>query len=230
MSSSWKSVLRTPEGLVLLSGLCLTLLLFVALAVTAIWHTGYAQLVAAVIATNLVFGRVAAMSLGYATGLDELTVVLANLLVETIMVLVFYPLFVFSWYHLLEVKTLRPYLRSIREAAERHHETIRRYGLIGLFLFVWSPIWMTGPIVGCAIGVLMGLAMRVILTVVLAGTSVAILVWALAMRELYERATGLGSLGLLVLLAVLVVMVAAGYLWRRRARRQPRTSGRQRLD
>jgi uncharacterized membrane protein len=230
MSSSWKSVLRTPEGLVLLSGLCLSLALVVLLAVTAVWYTEYAQLVAAVIATNLVFGRVAAMSLGYATGLDELTVVLANLLIETIMVLAFYPLFVFSWYHLLEVKTLRPYLRSVRGAAERHQETIRRYGLIGLFLFVWSPIWMTGPIVGCAIGVLLGLAMRVILTVVLAGTSVAILVWALTMRELYERATGLGSLGLLILLAVLVAIVAGGYLLRRSARRQPRTSGRHRLD
>jgi uncharacterized membrane protein len=230
MSSSWKSVLGTSEGLVLLSGLSLSLALVVALAVTAVWHTEYAQLVAAVVATNLVFGRVAAMSLGYATGLDELTVVLANLLIESIMVLVFYPLFVFSWYHLLEVKTLRPYLRSVRGAAERHHETIRRYGLIGLFLFVWSPLWMTGPIVGCAIGVLMGLAMRVILSVVLAGTSVAILVWALAMRELYERATGLGSLGLLLLLAVLVVIVAGGYLLRRNARQQPKTPGRDRVD
>jgi uncharacterized membrane protein len=224
MSSSWKSALRTPEGLVLLAGLCLSLALMAALAVTAVWSPAYAQLLAGVIATNLVFGRVTAMSLGYATGLDEITVVLANMLIETILVLASYPLFVFSWNELLDVRKIRPYLRAVREAAERHQDAIRRYGVIGLFLFVWSPIWMTGPVIGCAIGVLLGLAMRVTLSVVLAGTYVAILVWALAMRELHEQAARVGSLGPLVLFASLVAIVAAGYLLRRRARRRTRTS------
>ncbi|EGV15929.1 small multi-drug export protein [Thiocapsa marina] len=225
MSSSWKSVLRTSEGLVLLAALCLSLAVLAALAVAAVWSPGYGQLLAAVIATNLVFGRVTAMSLGYATGLDDLTVVLANLLVETILVLIFYPLFVFSWRGLLEVKTLRPYLHKVKETAERHHGTIRRYGLIGLFIFVWSPIWMTGPVVGCAIGVLLGLSMRVTLGVVLAGTYVAILAWALAMRQLHDQVAGFSPFGPLGLFAALVVIIAGGYLLRRLVRRRPRTSG-----
>jgi uncharacterized membrane protein len=230
MSSSWKSVLRTPEGLVLLAALFLSLALLAALAVAAVWSPGYGQLLAAVIATNLVFGRVTAMSLGYATGLDDLTVILANLLIETILVLAFYPLFVFSWRGLLEVKTLRPYLRAVREAAERHHTTIRRYGLIGLFLFVWSPIWMTGPVVGCAIGVLLGLGMRVTFAVVLAGTYVAILVWALAMRQLHDQVAGFSPFGPLALVAFLVAIIAGGYLLRRLLLRQRRTSGRGPVD
>ncbi|SDW24654.1 Uncharacterized membrane protein [Thiocapsa roseopersicina] len=230
MSSSWKSVLRTSEGLVLVAALCLSLAVLAALAVAAVWSPGYGQLLAAVIATNLVFGRVTAMSLGYATGLDDLTVVLANLLIETILVLIFYPLFVFSWRGLLEVKTLRPYLRAVREAAERHHGTIRRYGLIGLFLFVWSPIWMTGPVVGCAIGVLLGLSMGVTLGVVLAGTYVAILGWALAMRQLHDQVAGFSPFGPLALFAVLVVIIAGGYLLRRLVRRRPRTSAREHVD
>jgi uncharacterized membrane protein len=230
MSSFWKSVLGTPEGLVLLAGLCLSLALLAALAATAVWSPGYGQLLAAVIATNLVFGRVTAMSLGYATGLDDLSVVLANLLIESILVLAFYPLFVFSWRGLFEVKTLRPYLRSVRETAERHHRTIRRYGLIGLFIFVWSPIWMTGPVVGCAIGVMLGLGMRVTLSVVLGGTYVAILGWSVAMRQLHDQVAGFSPLGPLAVFAFLVVIVVAGYLLRRFLRRQRRTSGRGSVD
>ena len=230
MIASWKSVLRTSEGLVLLAALCLSLALLAALAVATVWSPGYGQLLAAVIATNLVFGRVTGMSLGYATGLDDLTVVLANLLIETILVLIFYPLFVFSWRGLLEVKTLRPYLRAVRETAERHHGTIRRYGLIGLFLFVWSPIWMTGPVVGCAIGVLLGLSMRVTLGVVLAGTYVAILGWAVAMRQLHDQVAGFSPFGPLALFAFLVVIIVGGYLLRRFVHCRPRASARERVD
>ncbi|MCG6896991.1 MAG: small multi-drug export protein [Thiocapsa sp.] len=223
-------MLRTPEGMVLVAGLALSLALVATLAMSAMWSVGYARLLAAVIATNLVFGRVTAMSLGYAAGLDDVTVVLANLLVETILVLAFYPLLVLSWRQLLEVKALRPSLRAARAAAERHRDPIRRYGLIGLFIFVWSPLWMTGPVVGCALGVLMGLTMRVTLTVVLAGTSVAILGWAVAMRELHEQAARFSPLGPLILCATLVVMIAGGYLLRLRSSRHPGTSGGKRTD
>jgi uncharacterized membrane protein len=222
MLSTWKSVLRGPEGRVLLAGIALSLAVVMALGVSALWSAGYSQLLAAVIATNLVFGRVAAMSLGYAMGLNHLTVILANLVVETLLVLVFYPLFVLSWRHLVELKTLRPYLNAIREAAERHREGIRRYGIIGLFLFVWSPFWMTGPVVGSVIGFLLGLSLRVTLVVVLAGTSVAIFGWSLAIGALHEQAARVSALGSLMLLALLVPVAATGYLLRRWARRSGR--------
>jgi uncharacterized membrane protein len=223
-------VLRTPEGLVLLAGLFLSLAVAAALIVAAFWSVSYAQLVAAVIATNLVFGRVSALSLGYATGLDELTVVLVNLVMETILVLAFYPLFVFFWHQLVETRTLLPYLQSVRQAAERHEGAIRRYGLIGLFLFVWSPIWMTGPVVGCAIGVLLGLAMRVTLSIVLAGTYVAILGWALVMRELHEHAARFSPLGPLLVFVILVMLIACGYMLRRSARRKAGKSVEEHID
>ena len=217
MNAFWKSALRTPEGAVLLSGLGLGLGLAVAIVLIALWSARTAQLVAALIATNLVFGRVTAMSLGYATGLDAFTVVLANALIETILVLLFYPLFLFSWRQLLDVKRFGAYLRAVRLSAERHKETIRRYGLIGLFLFVWSPLWMTGPVVGCAIGILLGLAMKVTLFVVLSGTYIAILGWALIILHLHEQVARLSSLAPLIVLLALVIVTAVAYWLRRRA-------------
>lgn len=220
MNASWKSALRTPEGIVLSIGLGLCLVLAIALVVLAFWSSRAAQLLAALVATNLVFGRVTAMSLGYATGLDVLAVVLANALIETILVLLFYPLFLFSWRQLVDVRGFGAYLRRVRIEAERHQETIRRYGLIGLFIFVWSPIWMTGPVVGCAIGILLGLAMRVTLLVVLTGTYIAILTWGLLVLHLHEQVARLSALGPLLVLLVLIFIILVSYWLRRRAARR----------
>ncbi|MBK1701681.1 small multi-drug export protein [Thiococcus pfennigii] len=205
----------------LLAGIGLSLAAIISLAVSAFWSPTYAQSLAAVTATNIVFGRTAAISLGYAMGLDGSAVVLVNLLVEAILVLVFYPLFVFSWWQLFEFKRLRRYMTALRNAAERHRETIRRYGIIGLFLFVWSPLWMTGPVVGCAIGFLLGLQIRVTLSVVLGGTCVAMIGWAIIMKELSARAAQLSAIGPLVLFAIVVLLFGAGYLIRIRGRNRP---------
>ncbi len=220
MTSPWKTLFRQPEGLVLLTGIGLSIAALTSLAVIAVWSPAYSQLLAAVTATNLVFGRAAAISLGYAMGLDDVTVVLVNLLIETLLVLVFYPLFVFSWRQLFELKRLRRYMSAVRDAAERHKEKIRRYGIIGLFLFVWSPLWMTGPVVGCAIGFLPGLHIRVTLSVVLGGTFVAMIGWAVVMRELSEQAARLSAFGPLILFAVVVLIVAAAYFIRGRTRKR----------
>ena len=204
----------------LLTGIGLSIAALTSLAVIAVWSPAYSQLLAAVTATNLVFGRAAAISLGYAMGLDDATVVLVNLLIEALLVLVFYPLFVFSWRQLFELKRLRRYMSAVRDAAERHREKIRRYGIIGLFLFVWSPLWMTGPVVGCAIGFLLGLHIRVTLSVVLGGTLVAMIGWAVVMRELSEQAARLSAVGPLILFAVVVLIVAAAYFMRDRIRKR----------
>ncbi|NCC37608.1 MAG: hypothetical protein EOM24_37205, partial [Chloroflexia bacterium] len=199
-------------------GLCLGLA--ITLVVSSLWSVDAAQWLAALIASNLVFGRVASMSLGYAIGLDTFAVVLVNALVETILVLVFYPLFLFSWRQLVEVRGFGSYLHAVRMSAEQHQDKIRRYGLIGLFVFVWSPIWMTGPVVGCAIGILLGLSMRVTLSVVLAGTCVAMVAWGLAMQHLHDQVSRLSSFGPLAVLAVLAVVAVVAYWLGHRARKR----------
>jgi uncharacterized membrane protein len=216
MNASWRNALRSPEGAVLLTGVGLSILVAVTLVLAAFWSAGMAQLLAAVVATNLVFGRVTAMSLGYATGLDLFSVVMANVVIETVLVLVFYPLLLFSWRQLIEVGRIASFLRSVQGSAERHKEAIRRYGLIGLFLFVWSPIWMTGPVVGCGIGILLGFSMHMTLMAVLSGTYVAILGWALVMGRLHEQVAQFSAWGPLIVLMTLVALAGAAYWIRRR--------------
>ena len=55
---------------------------------------------------------------------------------------------------------------------------MRRYGIAGLFVFVFMPFWMTGPVVGAIIGFLIGLRPAVNLAVVLSATGLAIVIYA----------------------------------------------------
>jgi uncharacterized membrane protein len=108
-------------------------------------------------ATNIIFGRAAGMSFGYAGGLGHCMVMPVNMPVATILVFLFYPLFVFSRQRLRVIKVFKNLMDRTREAAEAHRDTIRKYGILGLITFAWLPFWLTGPLVGCVIGLMLGL-------------------------------------------------------------------------
>ena len=98
------------------------------------------------------------------------------------------------------------------KAAENHRETIRRYGMVGLFIFVWSPFWMTGPIVGCAIGFLLDLRPWFNLTAVLLGTYLAITCWAIFLREIIDLVAGYSPFAPIILVAIVILIVVLGYV------------------
>ena len=54
---------------------------------------------------------------------------------------------------------------------------VKRYGVIGLILFVLTPFAMTGPVVGSFVGFLIGFKHRVTLFIVLSSTLLAIIIW-----------------------------------------------------
>ncbi len=217
----WHETLSTPEGRVLLTGLALAAAGIAAMGLTWLWSPALSQVLVAMTATNVMFGRAAAMSFGYAVGLDHAVVIPINMLVETVLVLLFYPLFVFSWRHVVAQPSIERLIRPVREAAEASEDRIARYGMIGLFVFVWFPFWMTGPVVGCAIGFLLGLSLRVNLCIVLTGTYVAVAGWAVLLRELHDRVTKYSVFGPMILVILLVIFAVAVRLLHRRSRRHP---------
>ena len=202
----------TPEGLILMIGLVVTLLSIIGLVLSSLWFPEKSHFIVAVTATNILFGRAAGMSVGYAAGLGHSVVLPVNMLIETILVLLFYPLFVFSWRRLLVIKALRNIMKHTSKAAETHRETIRKYGILGLFIFVWSPFWMTGPIVGCAIGFLLGLRPWFNLTVVLLGTYLAITCWAIFLREIIDYVAGYSPFAPIILVAIVILIGVLGYV------------------
>ena len=208
-----KSLLASTEGRLLYVGLALAALMMLAFAVAWALFPEDVLEYAAMTGLNLVIGRAAGMSFGYASGLAHLQVVPFNMLVETIQVLVVYPLFVLSWQRLITVHRLKAWFERMHHGALARSKLAHRFGIAGLFFFVFIPFWMTGPVVGAIIGFLIGLRPWVNLIVVLGSTYIAIGIWALLLNELSAYAATINRFApyLLVLAIVLIALAVRHY-------------------
>lgn len=215
---TWRPLFRTTEGHILLLGILVAALGLIVMGLFAIWSPHTSRMIGAMSFTNLVFGRAVSISIGYAGGYGHTLVVLVNIWVETVLVLLFYPIFVFSMQKLVVLPRLKHFLERTRAAAERHHVKVRRYGIIGLFVFVWFPFWMTGPVVGSAIGYLLGFPAWLTVSVVLIGTYLAMGGWAYVLYGLHTQAVGLGSWAPALIIGLVMLFVLAGYWLNRRGR------------
>jgi len=204
-----ETLFSSTEGRLLGVGIALTGLMLLAFGIG--WHLFPDSILPYAIMTglNLIIGREAGMSFGYASGFDHAHVVPLNILIETIQVLVIYPLFVLSTRQLIKLRALQPFVTRIHHAAESRGGVVRKFGIAGLFVFVFAPFWMTGPVVGAIIGFLIGLRPRVNLPVVLVATYVAIGVWALLLNELNVWAATFNRYAPFVLFFAIVLIAAA---------------------
>jgi uncharacterized membrane protein len=216
-------ILHSVEARILALGVALCLALVVALGIGWLLEPDLTAVFAAMTGLNLTVGRAAGMSFGYASGLGHPAVISSNVLVETIQVLVVYPLFVLSWNNLVDVRHMRRFLVSMRQSAEANQSRVSRYGMLGLFVFVFLPFWMTGPVVGAIIGYLIGLKARHNLPTVLAATYLAVAVWAVFFERLTELTARYGryaAFGTLLLVGAVVIAVRSVQAWREGDRRE----------
>ncbi len=166
---------------------------------------------------NLIIGREAGMSFGYASGLSHAQVLPVNIVVETIQVLVVYPLFVLSTRQMIRLRALQSFVDRLQQAARSRGGAVQHFGIAGLFVFVFLPFWMTGPVVGAIIGFLIGLRPWVNLLVVLTSTYVAIGIWGLLLNELNAWVATVNRFAPFALvLAIVLIALAVQLLHRRR--------------
>ena len=216
---AWRHLFKTTEGHILFLGIAVSLIGIILMGLVAMGSPQTSRMIGAMSISNIIFGRAVSISIGYAGGYSHALVVLVNIWVETVLVLLFYPVFVFSMRKLVEFPSLQPLLKRTHAAAERHHDNVRRYGIVGLFIFVWFPFWMTGPVVGSAIGYLLGLPAWLTVAVVLAGTSIAMGAWAYIMFGLHTRAAVFGPWAPVLIIGLIILFVLAGY-WLNRRRKK----------
>ena len=222
------TLLNSAEGRMLLAGLALAGLLLLGFGVGWTLFPDSILQYAAMTGLNLLIGPGAGMTFGYASGMTHLQVVPLNMLVETLHVLVFYPLFALSWQHLFDLPALKSFVARMHETAELRGGMVRKFGIAGLMVFVFVPFWMTGPVVGSIIGFLIGLRPWVNLTIVLLSTYVAISLWALLLNELSAWAATFNRMAPWALLVAIVLIAAAGHLLHRSRNR--RMAGRRESD
>ena len=207
-------LLATAEGRILLAGLAGTLLLAVGIGLAWLVAPERAFTYIVMAGLNLSIGRAAGMSFGYASGLGHEQVIPINMLIETVQVIVVYPLFALTWTHLIDTPRWNALMGRMRAAATQHQGRVQRYGIVGLFFFVFTPFWMTGPVVGAIIGFLIGLRPWVNLGVVLGATYIAIGVWALLLNELNRWLGAYNQLAPFALVMALILLALSGKLLR----------------
>ena len=212
MNAGTRALFASTEGRILMGGLAAAAGYCVWLASAYVVAPENFQGYLGMTVAHVLFGRAAGLAFGYALEFGHAVVVPVNMAIETIIVLLFYPLFVAGWRHLLAFEVLQRFMGRVREAAEANHGRIRRYGIPGLFVFVFIPFWMTGPLVGCVIGYLLGLRAWINLGVVLGGTYVAIGVWAALLKDMNDRAAAYGPYAPAAIVVVLVVLALVAHL------------------
>jgi uncharacterized membrane protein len=152
----------------------------------------------------------AGLSIGIASQIDTFALIAFNFFIESIMVIILYPLFVLSWnkLDLVSYAPIQNYLEKSKQSATKYQPLIQKYGIIGLILFVLTPFAMTGPVVGSFVGYLIGLKHRVTLITVLSSTLVAIILWLYLIRNFEETLVHYSDammVGVVITLAVLFV-------------------------
>ena len=201
-----EKLFSASEGKILAMGIIMAFTLTMFLLITYYINPAYANKISGMVVTNIAVGRVPSISLGYASGLSHFTVIFINVLVEMIMVSILYPLFVFSFNNILKIKRLEKFFSDVQNYKKEHQKLFDRYGMIGLFIFVFIPFWMTGPIVGSMIGYMLGMKHCNTMAIVAVATAIAITLWGIFLHGLLDMLMHINSTLIWIFLAAVVAL------------------------
>ena len=210
-----KKVFQTQEGFVLISSIFLTICLVSFVIVYYFIDPTFSNKITGIVFTNIFLGRVPALSLGYAAGMSHLETISVNIIAEMILVTLIYSLFIFSYRGILKVKALEDFFIKVEEKKEEHKDKFEKYGKVGLFVFVFIPFWMTGPIVGSIIGFLIGMKHFTVIFIVFLSLIVSVTLWGLFLQEIIDFVIGF-DVRLLWLLIFIIILVFIFLKFRRR--------------
>ena len=205
------------EGRILAFGLFLLAAFLILLAISAYFRPEWLNVLLSMTASNIIFGRMAGLSIGISSQMDTTLLIAFNLFIESIMVLILYPLFVLSWrsLHVVSYAPLNDFFRRSQKSAEKYQPMIRKYGILGLVFFVLTPFAMTGPVVGSFVGYLMGLPHLTTLAAVLFSTLIAIILWTYFIKH-FEATLIVYSDVLIMVLSIAAVIVLIWYFVRKK--------------
>jgi uncharacterized membrane protein len=158
-------------------------------------------------------GRPTAITIAYEMKLPRLTIFEITAIVETVVVLVFYPLIAFSCQQIVTIRPLQNACRRFLETAQTHRTSIQRYGPLGLCVFV--AVVPYGSLIGAVIGFLLRMPVWLNLTAVLGATYVSTFLWTVFLHRIHALASSCGRCGTVILVAVVLAIAIVGHLTHR---------------
>ncbi len=205
MNRIFEKAFEGEVGNILLLSLFIILSLITFVIVSYQINVGFANKITGIIFTNILVGRVPALSFGYAANLSHFIVIFINVITEMILVTLIYPLFVYSFKGIVKIKILEDFFSEIKEKRKKYQSYFNKYGKLGLFIFVFIPFWMTGPIVGAIIGFLIGIKHYTVIVVVFIATIISITLWGLFLQQIIDFLFTLNTQFVWLLLFIVVV-------------------------
>ncbi|MFA6929528.1 MAG: small multi-drug export protein [Lentisphaeria bacterium] len=132
--------------------------------------------------------------------------ILINMLVSSGIVCLVYGFFCLSCRKLFRISFLESAFQSLQKSADSQKKTWVRLGVPGIFLFVWIPFFMTGPIIGSILGRMIGLGIFVNLFTVIFASLTSIMTWVFFwdrlsrfIGEVWLEAVSVGLVSLILL-------------------------------
>jgi uncharacterized membrane protein len=136
---------------------------------------------------HLMGGRALGIATCLSAGLSIPYSILYNFIIEIIIVLIAYGIVVLIMRNVIQPKLLRSAVRQAELTAQSQKTKIKRYGAVGLFLFVMFPFFMTGPLVGAIIGYLLNYKAINNFLIVFGGTLTSIVIYALVGNNIIKH-------------------------------------------
>jgi uncharacterized membrane protein len=128
---------------------------------------------------HTVGGRAMGIALCLSSGLSPSYTILYNFLLEVVIVLIAYGITVLIMRNIIEPKLFRNPVRQAELTAQKQKSKIKKYGAVGLFIFVMLPFFMTGPLIGSIIGYLLNYRATHNFMIVFSGTLSSIVIYTL---------------------------------------------------
>jgi uncharacterized membrane protein len=103
------------------------------------------------ISANHLGGRMAFIGVGFEFGLPSSLIIFVILLYNTTYLLILNFLMVYFQEKIQKVKFIHRYIESLKEIAEMRAQSMKKWRWIGIIVFVWLPLPMTGAVMGSII-------------------------------------------------------------------------------
>ena len=188
------SFFKSIEGLIFLIGCCLLTIELILFALFGHYIPELKENFLSIIVADILAGRGASISIGLNLGLSNFMVISISVLFNIALFFIFYPLIIYFYGYLIEMKFIGKIFGSVKHKAQKHQSKIEKWGALGIVFFVWIPLPSTGALIGAIIGGLMGMRTITIIWVVILGIISSTISWAFAFDYLFKITEGAGKI------------------------------------
>jgi uncharacterized membrane protein len=172
------------EVKILLTGLLLSFLAGLYFFYLLFTNPGLYRTLTSTAIVHIMGGRALGIATCLSADIPLFYTIIYNFFLEVVIVLIAYSVLVLIMRNIIQPKLFRSTVRQAELTAQSQKTKIKKYGAIGLFLFVMFPFFMTGPVIGSIIGYLLNYKAINNFLIVFGGTLSSIVIYAMVGNNL----------------------------------------------